>query len=368
MPQVTGTDLTPCLLLQEKAVKYFGKLASDSQKPFVGVLDALESPINKVGTQITMDMNNGQIPPETGGKRKVQVRYIKPTCKEATDVEASECSIPASDDNEWGFDDVTIDDFVSFSLQLSETDFANFCEDRDTIYMENLMTRHNDAIKRWDKKLINAIHPLMGTYSTGTSSITSPITVPFLAPGNIPNLGAFNKVLEAFQNMGFSSTPIWVGDKKLLPLKQIQMQGALGLNNQGIDLSKLNLTNFYYDNQLDANIAGGNDNVLTWIPGTIQLVEYLDHKRKTLTEPMSLTINGTQVTRYKKQLDVINIEGRDWDMFYEYDCGLHKFHFQKRFGLFHLPVDSVCENKFPALAWLADCNLIDDCALLDLPI
>lgn len=365
MPQTPGTDLSPCLLMQENAVKYFGKLAADSQKPFVGTLDALESPLNKVGMQLTEDVNNGRIAPK-GGKRKVQVRYIKPACTTSPDVEASECNIPANNSQEWGFEDLTIDDFVSFGIQLTEQEFDEFCEDRDTIYMENLKTRHNEALKKYDTKLIKAIAPLMGNYSTGASSITSTITVPFLSPGNTPNIGAFNKVLEAFMKMGFSQRPIWVGDKKLLPLAQIK--DSLGLNDQGIDLSKLNLSNFFYDGQLDSTINTLENHVLTWIPGTIQLVEYWDHKRKTLSEPMSLNVNGINVTRYKKQLDIVNIDGRDWDFYYEYDCEVHKFHFQKRFGLFHLPFDSVCDNKFPALQWYADCKLIDDCILLDLPI
>ena len=367
MPQTTGTDLTPCLLSQTNIAKHFGSLAADSQKPFVGTLNALESPLNKVGMQLTEELNNGQIMPKTGGKRKVQVRYIKPQCTEGTDVEFSECNIPNSDAQEWGFEDVVIDDYISFSIELTEEDYDNFCEDRNTIYMENLMTRHNDAIKRLDKKLIQAVAPLMGNYPiSGTSSITSPLTVPFLSPGNTPNLGAFNKVLEAFQLMGYAQRPIWVGDRKLLPLNQIK--DSLGLNSQGIDLSKLNLSNFFYDAQLDATINNGDNNVLTWIPGTIQLVEFFDNRRKSVVKPLSLTVNGVNVTRYEKQTDIINIDGRFWDFFYEYDCGVHKFGFQKRFGLYHLPFDAVCDNKFPALGWLADCALIDDCALLDLPI
>ena len=355
---INQTDLSPCLLMQERSIKYFGQLAADSNKPFTGLLDALKSPINKIAMQLTDDVNNGQVAPTGTNKRQVQIRYIKPTCADEVDVEVSECNDPIRNANALGFAKFEIDDFVSFGFSLTDDQFNEMCAGRDEIYMENFQTKYYNALKRLDKKLLNLILGYMGNYPNGTSSATAPIEIPLIKGDKTPNIGAFAEILKLYRIMGYSASPIWVGDNDLEILNI--MKQFLSVGNDGIDMSKLMMDRFFYDGQVNATLGGGTEKIVaTFAPGTFQLVEYLDSDRKTIADYKDVYINNIRTVRYKEQKVTMALPDGNWEFYYKYDCGQHIYNLQKRFGLFAMPEDAVCVNKYPALLFKVGCGEVD---------
>lgn len=357
MGLITGaTDIKPCQLMQTRLAQYTGVLATESNKPFTGTVDALLSPVNKKGIQMTQTINDGGLMPNGVNPRTVQLKYIKPTCDgDCPTTAPSECNITAGTANDIGYANFIVDDFCGFEFSLNDNDFYNLCEDRDQFILENLTNKANQAKRNIEAKVITKLNALMGEYADGTSSITAPKSIPFLNPDKTPNIGAFMAILESYMNKGYSDNPIFVS-QSLNILKM--MQPFLGQANSGINLGGLDLSRHFYSNLLDSTINAPmvtDQNVLTWVPGTFQFVEYFDNERKKKIEPMQLSINGRTVATAKEQLSTMVIGGWMWDVFFKYDCGLHTWNFNKRFDVFHLPADAVCDNTYPALKFINSC-------------
>lgn len=352
---INKTDITPCLLLQTELVKTFGKLASDSMKPNVGFYDALLSPANRNGLTIEEEINNGLAKPTATSKRKVQVRYVKPSCgdDETTEEAVGECVTPDRSTATVGFANLEVNDFVSFGFQLSDSEFDEMCASRTTIYTENLMTEYNKAIKRLDKKLLTKALANIGKYPDGTSSLSSPITVPFIKADSTPNVGAFAQINSMYRQLGYPTEPFLVGDADLLNLEY--MQKYLGQASSGINLGAFGFNNFHFDSQVNAQLGSGTDKMLlTFAPGAYQFLSFLDTKRREVEKPISVRINGTEVTRFEKENKVMEFADGAWDFYYTYDCGTHNFNWKKNFDLFALPSDAVC--NFPSLLFKVSCG------------
>lgn len=352
---INKTGITPCLLLQNEINKNFGALASDAMKPNVGLYNALISDANRVGVSINEDVNNGQARPTNTSKRIVQLRYVKPTCTdESVDAEVGECVTPDRGLASTGYANVEVNDFVSFGFELNDAEFDEMCASRTTVYTENLMSEYYKALKRLDKKLLAKVLPTFGNYPNGDSSLTETIDVPFINANGTPNIGAFAKIQAFYRQLGYPANPIFVGDSDLLSLEY--MQKYLGQGANGINLANFTFNNFFFDAQVNAEIgdAPTDKRLITFAPGTYQFVNFLDTKRREVEKPMLLTINGEEVTRFEKENKVMSLEDGDWDFYYTYDCGKHNFNWQKRFDLFSLPSDAVC--NYPSLLFGVDCG------------
>jgi len=364
---LNGTDIKPCHLLQQRAVEAFGTLASESNKPYTGATDALTSPQNRKGIQMSEVINDGGLQPGLAGSpRKVQITYIKPTCDGDCPVAIpTECSVPVGTQNAIGYADITVTDNCGWNLQITDADFYKLCEDRDSFIMEQLATKVNQADRNIEKKIITKLNALMGTYTNGVSSVTSPIALPFINADKTPNIGVIATVIEAYMNKGYSDKPIFVSQAlNILNL----MKPSLGLANSGINLGSLDLSNHFYSNIINSAInapLSTDDNILTWIPGAFQLLEYSDFKRKSLSIPLQLVINGKTISTAQKQLSTMLLNGKLWDVIYTYDCGVHTWQGYRIFDVFSLPADAVCDNTYPALKFLNECK--DNIVCGDIP-
>lgn len=347
---INQTDITPCLLLQESLNRYFPTIQRNA--PNAGTLQALLSDANRVGTSVAVDVNSNRLAPVTEGKRVVQVRYIEPECEAEDLAEITECSLGSADGNGYKFADVIIDDLVNFGFDLTDDQFKELCENRNTIYLDNLVTKANAALARLSGKLAAKIQLAMGEYN-GDSTVTTPINMNFLNPNGTPNIGAFNRLRRHFAEMGYTTQPILVGDTSMFELSLIQP--FLGTNTMaGLNLAALDMSRIFFDGQLNTSIANGVDNLLAFTPGTFQYIPFVENSKRSVSEPMTEIVNGVTTLSVKKELSTLRYGGIDWDTFFLYDCGTYKFRFQAKFGLFSLPSDSVC--KYPALGYEVGCG------------
>lgn len=348
-----ATNISPCNLSQLAAANIYGSVYAQANMPKAGTFEALTSPVNAAGFEaVQADINSRNLAPDGVTKRVVQVRSINPDCED-TFTEVGECDI-TSDAVAFNYENVEVTEVDGFSFKFTETQFAEICAGRLELLEEAIQAKYKGFVRRMDIKLIDKISPLMGTID-GVDTAVNPIILPFINGSGTPNAGAFAQAVATFMELGYSDLPILVGGSSFAQLKAIQnllaTNTAIGVNLNALDFSRL-----YYDNAIDTTINNGLQNVLSWIPGTFQLVSYYDNLNRRLREPMTLEINGQTVTGVKKELGVVNINGVDFDFYYEYDCGTHNFAYQKRFDVFAAPTGAFCDEKYPAIGWANVCG------------
>lgn len=348
-----ATNISPCNLSQLAAANLYGNLYAQANTPKAGTFDALTSPINTAGFEaVQADINSRNLAPNGETKRIVQVRSINPDCDD-TYTEVGECDI-TSDAVAFNYENVEVTEVEGFSFKFTETQFAEICSGRTELLEEAIQAKYKGFLRRMDIALINKVAPLMGTIN-GVDTVTNPIVLPFINGSGTPNAGAFAQAIATYMQLGYTDLPLMVGGISFAQIKAIQ--SLLATNTAiGINLDALDLSRIYYDNALDAEIANGLQNVLSWMPGTFQLVSYYDNLNRRLREPMSLEINFVNVSGVKKELGIVNINGIDFDFYYEYNCGIHNFAYQKRFDIFAAPSGAFCEDKFPAIGWANVCG------------
>ena len=348
-----ATNISPCNLSQLAAANLYGNVLSQANKPMAGTFEALTSPINAAGFEaVQADINTRNLAPNGETLRVVQVRSINPDCED-TFTPVSECDI-TSDATAFNYENVIVDEVDGFSFKFTETQFAEICAGRTELLEEAIQAKYKGFLRRMDIALVSKVAPLMGTIN-GVDTVTNPFVLPFINASGTPNAGAFASAIATYMELGYTDLPLMVGGNSFAQLKAIQSLLATN-TNIGINLNALDLSRIYYDNALDAEIANGLQNVLSWIPGTFQLVSYYDNLNRSLREPMTLEINRQVVSGVKKELGIVNINGIDFDFYYEYDCGTHNFAYQKRFDIFAAPAGAFCDEKFPAIGFANVCG------------
>ena len=364
---LNSTNLNPCKQIQVGLAQTFGTLPSQSNKPFLGGYDALTSPLNRVGVRISDLVNNGHEQPTGSSVRKVQLQYTAPECETDCITGSDECNIIGGSEIPFKFANIEVGKECGFAITLKDKDFYdNFCQPTlDTYVLDMFETRAKNIQKKIEAEILIALNSFMSEYSDGTSSLASPITMPFTAPDGTPNIGAFTNILSAYMKRGYTDSPLWVsgafaGLKTIMPF--------LGTNQNGVNLSNLDLSRVFYSNLLDPTINPSEQAVLTFLPGTFQFVEYYDYKRRNVSTPGIVNFNGKSIATFTKQTTVMNVAGWDWDVIYVYDCGQHTWNFTKKYDIIQMPTDAVCINTYPALKFLngcidpITCGSITDCS------
>lgn len=355
----SSTPKHPCISLQEDLLKYFGKSNTPAAANVpTGTTDALRSAQNTSGfTQIPTASSEGKARPTGASNRKIQLRYVATDCDEDGMDEIGECNLGDSASPLYKTSDFTVGLRHSWGFDLSETDFRDICESKEQGYADFFMAKYAHAKAGLNKKLIAPIAALMGNYPlTGVDSKLTPIEVPVVDANGVFNPTGLALVQATYLQMERSETPIIVGAGKLDFAAAARAYSAL--NNSGIDASKLAL-NYFRDAAVNASYGDGTDNILTWMPGAIQFLEWFDNVGD-FDKSIMHTVNGREVVK-ESTTTIITPDGIKWDMYYSYDCRTHKYRFQKWFDVASIPSDAfgACQDYNYALRFKLACGTID---------
>ena len=352
MALTNGADIKPCKLIQQSVADLFGSLQLESNKPITGIYNALTSPINKIGMQMTPIVSNGDTKVDGTTSRIVQIKGILPTCTDACEAPATECNVATGTENERFFKNFIVEDSCSVGLTLTDSEFYEFCDNRNSYITEQVANKLYSLERSVESKLAVKLNGLMGTYSNGVSSSANPIYLPFINADKTPNIGVFTSIMQSYLKKGYTNAPIYVSSSlQILNL----MNPYLATTDKGINMSGLDLSRHYFSNLLDTYLTPAEEAVLTWIPGTFQLVEYQEYLFKRKSVPQTLVINGVTVNTASEEIVPFRFNGRDYTLYYKYDCGVHTWRWNYYFDVLPLPTEAVCDNKYPALKFLNKC-------------
>ena len=357
----TNISATPdycCIKLQEGA-DVFGKRNPLLEKRPTGLLDALKSRANTQGVKkIETESSLGKARPTSTSNRSVKVRYTSKDCTVAPLAAVSECSLGTIGDNMvYKESSYTVDQRATWGFDLDEQTYKDFCENPAQVYADYIAKRYDAAKQDLNTKLINAIIPMIGNYAvSGTNSIATPLTIPVVNALGVPNPAALALIESHFMQMNQTESPILVGAGKLdLFNKGL---GYSGLAASGLDASRASLVNYFRDVNLNTVLGGGTDHLLAFLPGAFQLLEWYDNVGDYFKK-FEMIVNGKSVP--SKEMSFVEIDGIRWDMYYEYDCGVHKYRFQKWFDLAQIPSDAfgACQDYNYSLHFLLGCGDLD---------
>lgn len=357
----TGTGATPkhpCISLQESLARYFG----DKNYPAManvptGATDALKSAQNTNGfQQISDSLTNGTARPTDTSNRTVHIRYVTSECDDSDLGEIGECNLGDAATPLYNTAKVTVTRSFSWGFDLSETQFRDMCEGKDQQFADMVMSKYARKKAGFNKQIVALLTGLMGNYPlTGDASIANPIEIPVVDTNGAFSPTGLALVQATYAQMERMDTPIIVGAGKLDFASYAKAYSAA--NNAGIDPQKLAL-NFFRDASVNTSFGDGDDHIFTWAPGAVQLVEWFDNEglyERTETH----MVNGREEVK-KAKTTFLTPDGLKWDMYYEFDCGLHKYRFQKWFDVAGIPSDAfgACKDYNYALHFLLSCGAI----------
>lgn len=353
---INGTPKHPAISLQEALAKYMGKSnVPAAANVATGTADALKSAQNTSGfTQIPTDSSDGKARPTDSSNRTIHLRYVPTDCDEDGMDEVSECNLGEASGPLYKTAPVTVNLRHTWGFELSKSQFRDIQESTDQGFADMVMAKYAHAKAGLNKKLIAPISGLMGKYPlTGVNSATSPIEVPVVTAAGVYNPTGIALVQSTYMQMERGEIPIIVGAGKMDFAAAAKVYSAT--NNDGIDATKL-AANYFRDAYVNKAYADGTDNILTWMPGAIQMVEWWDNVGDFAIST-TMTENGKQV--YEKiNTTFITPDGLKWDMYYSYDCGVHKYRFQKWFDVASIPSDAfgACQDYNYALRFKLKCG------------
>lgn len=348
---INKTNLSICKLAQEQLVDYFGSLANPSYAK--GTYEALSSPVNSIaGTKFTQlaagDLRPGQ------GARKVRMEYIAPDCTTYDGSAGSvinPCTLTGSAQTRKYADYEVGLVSTPLSTELTVADLKAACIGKE-IFLGQWMAQAAEKIMQdLNAQLVAKTYSLMSTYENGDSSITDPITLNIINSQGVPNMIAISAVNAAYRKRGYSN-PIMVGGSHVEGL--IQSQGKLGQGANGVNYATITAP-LFADFQMDGVINNSNTNLLTWAPGSIQLIEWYNTEGLGKIRKGSVEIGDLGVG-YEQEASKVLINGVFFDMYMTWSCNKWVVGLQKIVDVADLPSDVVCEGKYPALAFVSGCG------------
>lgn len=349
-----------CKYVQSSLAASYDPLISESQKPITGLTDALRSTVNTQGvTQIT-GLADGATPKPATSVANGKVITLRGWNADCTVCDGTQDTFDACD---WTSSTaVSMPTSYAYTVGLSScapakvfslANIRGLCEGQDIVIAENLREMANVVRRDMNNKLTTAAIALMSDYYDGTDSAAAPVTLNlFGTNGTTLNYHEFAKIGMDYKKKGFQAPPIVVGGDTIYQVNNVQR--ALGLNSNGIDLSRMPMPNLFEDFEVDNVYDDGDSHIITWAPKTFQLLEWFENKQQNAKFKGAL-IEVDGMTMYEEEWSTVIIDGMEFDLYMKYDkCGGYKMALHKYFDIAQLPTTAVC--KYPAVQWLVACG------------
>lgn len=322
-----------CAKIQETLVKIAGteNTGYTSRQP-VGFLDAIVSPYNREGfTQI--NPNNGN-----GGKRPVEVQYIKPLLATAiVDTPADVCA--GALEMEPFVKILNPEDFEYFGtpgMKLSYNEVMKLCgtdNDAENYRSRMIMGMINGLNTRINQYLLTTQNVNWGNfYGTGSSvAIAAPIIA--AADGSIRVPGWVASVSASLNSIRITRPPLIVGGGLVYQYAMMAQWGCC--NNAGINLAAAT-QNLYYFNDIESSTAPywGANVFGAFSPGAMQLVTYNANNQVTNQESDTFVFGNV--------IDPVTGLNYDFKLIFDPCDGVNgtwRFSMGVEVNLWHLPPD-----------------------------
>lgn len=321
-----------------------------------GFLNAVTSPQNVGSFELRLDPNKER--PTDSSVRKVYTSDTIPLCNQDTEA-AGACATPSysADDVAANFKAVEhrVEESIQRKIVMDVEAFKAFCLSPQEYLAKRLLAFRDGVIQEINSKLVTKAVAYEGLYADGVNSLTNPKNVSFLTSntfgGYIFDPTGYAAIKDEYSKIGHPfSTPFIVGGSHANYLRTVAgfMNGS---NLNGVTSAVI--PNLFVDYAVDTTIADGNNNLITWAPGAIQVVGYND---------VSDTMVQLSVPMHREKMRVPDPFGTginsEWDFYFNVDESGCKY--ELRWELFFdlivpVPYDGTCAKK-PILGFTVDCE------------
>lgn len=324
-----------------------------------GFLEAVTSEQNVGGFQLAINPNKDI--PGASSFQKVYTRDIIPLCDQDTTATGA-CSTPSysADDVEAKFKLVEhrIEESIQRKIVMNLDEFKAFCLEPQEYLRKRLLAMRNGVHQEINTKLIPKAAAYAGSYSDGSSSVSPSVAVSFMVDGanggKLFDPTGYAKILDEYAKIGSPyATPFIVGGSHAAYLKTFA--GFAGGANQNGVTSAI-IPNLYVDYAVDTTFENGNNNLITWAPGTIQVAG-----TNAVTDNM-MAYSRLMEREKARVADPFGTGLGEWDFYFNIDetgC-IIELRWEKYFDLLVPTPYGTCANK-PILNFLVDCAG-NDCA------
>lgn len=319
-----------------------------------GVLGALNSPINKGTFSLVLDSNKDR--PTTGSFRQVITKDIKPVCDQDTTPD-DVCTVPAfgasGATGAYVYAEHQINMGIKREILMDLDEFKKFCLTPQQYIIDRTLALRAGVIEEINKKVTEASIVYMGLYA-GQEAPDNSISLPkevnlFSTPTQ--GFSGYSLIKDEYGKLGYSmANPIVVGGSTMQVFTDSSSR-AIGFNQAGYAPDMI--PNAFVDYGIDAIMQGGVNHLLTWMPGTLQLVNYND-----ITLDMA-RLSVPNVRERARVRDPFNIGWDvDWDFKFDVDATGCKYviTYSTWFDVIvPVPYDNECVKK-PVLHFVSGCN------------
>lgn len=329
-------------------------LSSANQGQPKGFLQAVTSTENVGSFELVLNPNQSR--PTADSHRKVYTSDIIPLCNQDTTADGA-CATPSysADDVEAKFKAVEhrIDESIKRTITMDLEAFQSFCLAPADYLRKRLLAMRDGVQQEVNAKLVPKAIAYVGSYYDGVDSLTNPKNVSFItdnsAGGFLFDPTGYAKIKDEYAKIGSPYvTPFIVGGSHIGTLLTFaQFQGGANVNG----VTSAVVPNVYLDYEVDVSYADGNNNIITWAPGALQVAG---------TNAISDAMTQFSVPGLREKTivpDPFNTGLGDWDFYFNIDetgC-IVELRWEKYFDLLTPTPYGTCANK-PILAFTVDCE------------
>jgi len=317
-----------------------------------GVLSALTSPLNRQGFKLALAPNKDR--PSATSHRKVYTEDVIPVCNQDT-TPAGACATPSftPDDiaSKYKYAEHRITLGIKRESTLDLEDFKSLCKSPQEHIANMLLAFREGVHQEVNAKLTDSIIAYAGNYADGSNSIgVSAKNVSFTNTGGFFDPRGYSIIKDEFAKLGHPyANPFIVGGSQIMNVNTVAgFSGGTAQNG----VNKFNIPNSEVDYAVDVAFNDGDQHLLTWAPGSLQVATYND----VTTSMMNLSVPNFREKAIIS--DPFGLGLGNWDFYLDVNptgC-IYKMRYELWFDLIMpTPYDGTCGKK-PVLHFTVDCG------------
>lgn len=350
-----------CIHLQIGEAEFYKGVTPSLEMTDIGATRALYSVQNG---GVGLVIQDGKEVPFSTGDRKARIKYTTKDCTTGGSTLVDRCSFDASASADpFKYADIQFTGVYNWEFALDDNSFKTICENRQQFYDQILKNKVDSALKGYNNAILAQLVPLMGNYPNGVDSLVTPIEIPVITSNGASSPTGLALLNTLYRKMNQSGIPIKVGAGYLDYAQEAIRFSALA--STGINNGDINLQNFFRDASVnDVSGITGVDNLLTWLPGAIKIVEHYANTADNEEFGAPIQVGGKEFREY--EFSTVELGGLRWDYFMKRICDKWVFKFQKQFEVIGLPSDAfgACQDYNYALRFALGCGDLD-CAAIE---
>lgn len=334
MSQLNG--LISCPQIQGDLIEFWDTCDPTKYREDTPLQNILNSSINSMGGN-PKKMQERVSP---GGGKVRQVEYIYSPRILTSEVSSNTGRDSCVSTNTIGETSMIVDvpeDYVQYDFLISPMELREKCKSNRLYFAEKLQQAIDVIIRLREERLTNSLELMYGGFSVGEPNVAAKIKTVATRQGvGSPNLDtdALSQISVSTTYAGYCDRPIILGGREMYDYMS-KLRAGCCYTDGGYDIrAMLDQYGMMFVNSMFADAAFGTDGFISFAPGAIQLIEWLEYEgpdgnlNMVDTEALKFTVITDPRTGARLDLKIV------LDCFGNYSVFLRSY-----FKLITLPTD-----------------------------